>query len=82
MSTKHLRRFDTEAWLASVTAATAEGLLDRKSSPKSEIRRQRQICESATDILMGRWTGATHELDRDRIIQRLETVATALRERE
>ena len=75
-------RDDCEAWLASVTAATAEGLLDRKSSPKFEIRRQRRICEDAVDMLMGRWPGAGRPQDRSEIIKRLENVAARLRELE
>lgn len=37
----------TLAWLAECQLATLEGLLERKSSSKSEIERQRHICDTA-----------------------------------
>lgn len=41
------------AYLASCTAATAEALLGRKSTPKSELARHRRICEMLLKALEG-----------------------------
>jgi hypothetical protein len=42
------------AYLASCTAATAEGLLDRKSTSKYELERHRSICSQILDALRGK----------------------------
>ena len=41
------------AYLASCTAATAEGLLNRKSTPKSELARHHRICTMLLQALQG-----------------------------
>lgn len=35
------------AWITECQLATLEGLLEKKSSAKSEIKRQREICDNA-----------------------------------
>lgn len=67
-------------YLASCIAATAHDY-DKKSAPKGERKRHRQLCETAADIIRGRALLPAHALqnDADSVAKNLEVMAAMLR---
>lgn len=67
-------------YLADCIAATAHDF-DKKSAPKGERVRHRQLCETAADVLRGKASvpRRAEKLDADTVAKRLEEMAAMLR---